>query len=602
MWRTIALSYRMAGPTQRREAWGMLGLSVMVGLLDVVGIASIGPFLALLANPDIIESNRFLVLLSDALGTTTQRDLLLATGIIVFSLFVLANVAGAVMIWFAQRFFWSVALDTARRLLRHYLHQPYDYFLTRNPAQMSGRVFADVDQYGAGVAIPALNFVSRVVVLLLISALLLYVDWRIAIGVGLIASAVYGALFLVLRRRLQWQGQVRLANNEERYRATAEALGGVKTIKLLGNEAAFLTRFSSAYRRLSKSMSETAVLAQLPRFAILILAFGGLMGVTLVMIARNHPLDSILPTIGLFAFAGYRLIPHLQVLYAGAVSLRFSLPVAEAILHDLEGEHETIRREAAQREVSPRPLRQRVALRDAVFAYPGASTPAVRGITLEVTAGSRIGLVGTTGAGKTTLVDLLLGLLRPQEGALEVDGEALTDEQVPGWQRSIGYVTQDVYLVDDSITANIAFGVPPNEVDAEAVERAARLAQADGFIRQLPRGYATPVGDRGVRLSGGQRQRLGIARALYRRPGLLVLDEATNALDGVTEDAVLAALHGPEGPTASIIIAHRLKTVVQCERIYLVEAGAVVAEGTHAELMASNAHFRAMAGADPSGS
>ncbi len=601
MWRAIFLSYRIGGPAQRRGAWGLLGLSAVVGMLDMVGIASIAPFLALLANPSEVERNRFLLSLADLLGTTTQRDLLLATGIIVFGLFVLANIAGAMMIWFTQRFFWSLVRDTARRLLRHYLHQPYAYFLTRNTAQMSGRVLYDVDQFVSGVAVPALTFISRALVVTLVGALLVYVDWRIAIGVGLIAGSVYGALFAVLRRRLRRLGQERVVDNEQRYRATAEALGGVKTIKLLGNESVFLAKFTAPFRRLGRNMAQTEVLAQLPRFAILVLAFGGLMGVTLVMIARNHPLDSILPTIGLFAFAGYRLIPHLQTLYSSAVTLRFNVPVAEAILADMEDEESTQQREAAQRGLRTLPLVQGAALRGAAFTYPGASTPAVQGVTLEVPAGSRVGLVGTTGAGKTTLVDLLLGLLRPQEGALEVDGVALTDVQVPAWQRGIGYVTQEVYLIDDTVTANIAFGVPPAQVDHEAVERAARLAQADGFIAALSSGYETTVGDRGVRLSGGQRQRLGIARALYRQPALLVLDEATNALDGVTEDAVLAALNGPGGPVSTVIIAHRLKTVIACERIYLVESGAIVDSGTHAELMASNAHFRAMAGAEAPG-
>jgi ABC-type multidrug transport system fused ATPase/permease subunit len=319
--------------------------------------------------------------------------------------------------------------------------------------------------------------------------------------------------------------------------------------------------------------------------------------VMVLLLRADGDLAAVLPTIGVFAFGTMRLMPAMQQVYGAFTNLR----TGQRVLDDLHAEYTTALAELNARPRSAPggarlPLREILELDDLSFAYPKAERPALRGVTLRIPAHSTVGIVGGTGAGKTTLIDLILGLLIPDSGEIRVDGRRLDRDTLRLWQQSLGYVPQSIYLVDDSVRANIAFGVPPGQIDDAAVERAARLAALHDFVtNELPEGYATVVGERGVRLSGGQRQRIGIARALYHEPDLLVFDEATSALDNITERVVMEAVNSMQGARTIILIAHRLSTVRNCDVIHLMEHGSVAASGTYDELVARNETFRRMA-------
>jgi len=314
--------------------------------------------------------------------------------------------------------------------------------------------------------------------------------------------------------------------------------------------------------------------------------------VVLYLIAQSGSFASAMPIIALYAFAGYRLMPALQQIYGAVTQLRFAGPALDALHADL----------MILQPAHPNPsqddivLKQAITLNDVQYRYPNAPQLALKNLSLTIPAKSTVGLVGTTGSGKTTTVDLILGLLEAQQGTLEVDGQVITEHNRRPWQRAIGYVPQQIYLADDTVAANIAFGVNAKDIDQHAVERAAKIANLHDFVAsELPQQYQTTVGERGVRLSGGQRQRIGIARALYHNPQVLILDEATSALDNLTEQAVMEAVHNLGHEITVILIAHRLSTVRQCDRIYLLERGEVRTSGTYDELIASNQQFAAMA-------
>jgi ABC-type multidrug transport system fused ATPase/permease subunit len=331
----------------------------------------------------------------------------------------------------------------------------------------------------------------------------------------------------------------------------------------------------------------------MPRFVLEAIAFGGMLSVVLYLMARSGSFVSALPIIALYVFAGYRLMPALQQIYAGLVRLRFAGPALDALHADLMSLKPA---DATDADTEAMLLRQAIKLANIQFGYPNAKEPALKGINLNIPANGTIGLVGATGSGKTTTVDIILGLLEPHEGTLTVDEKVINASNLRQWQKAIGYVPQQIYLADDSVAANIAFGVEPSRIDQAAVEHAAQIANLHDFVvNELPEGYATAVGERGVRLSGGQRQRIGIARALYHKPQVLILDEATSALDSLTEQAVMDAVSNLGNEITIILIAHRLSTVRQCDQIYLLDKGKVKAQGTYDQLMRNDDIFRAMA-------
>jgi ABC-type multidrug transport system fused ATPase/permease subunit len=372
----------------------------------------------------------------------------------------------------------------------------------------------------------------------------------------------------------------------------SEAFGAAKEVKVGGLEYAYIQRFAGPAQTYARHLANVSVISQLPRFALEAIAFGGMLLVMLYLMAKSGSFASALPIIALYVFAGYRLMPALQQIYAALTQLRFAGPALDALHQDLM----SLQPAGPNTQEPAMPLTQAITLNKIIYRYPNAVTPALKGISLTIPAKSTVGLVGATGSGKTTTVDLILGLLDAQEGMLAIDGQPIIEQNKRAWQRAIGYVPQQIYLADDTVAANIAFGIEPEHIDQVAVERAAKIANLHEFVtNDMPQGYATTVGERGMRLSGGQRQRIGIARALYHNPQVLILDEATSALDNLTEQAVMEAVHNLGHEITIILIAHRLGTVKECDQIFLLEKGELKGQGLFEELRQANESFKNMA-------
>jgi ABC-type multidrug transport system fused ATPase/permease subunit len=411
-----------------------------------------------------------------------------------------------------------------------------------------------------------------------------------------VLGGAYGLIYLGLRRYLSRIGADRVKANRERFTAVQEAFGGIKDVKVAGLEEAMLSRYDVPAKRFASHQAASQVASQLPRFAMEIIAFAGILVVALYLMAGAGGLQQALPVLSVFAFAGYRLMPAMQQLYAQLSKLRFAGPALEALHRDFSnldsGGTDTLKRQRP----TPMGFTDTIRLEQVSYTYPKAERPSLNGVDLTIPANTTVGLVGATGSGKTTTVDIIFGLLRPQSGLLTVDGEAIIPANLRAWQRTIGYVPQHIFLADDSVAANIALGLPPGQVDMLAVERAARIANLHDFVTgQLPQGYQTQIGERGVRLSGGQRQRIGIARALYHDPEILFLDEATSALDNLTEQAVMDAVHNLGRKKTIVLIAHRLSTVRDCDTIFVLEHGKLLEQGSYEDLLRESSRFKAMA-------
>lgn len=586
--------WRLFEGKERRRLVALFGGMLVVALLETLGVASIMPLLALVANPGAIESGTFTAELRARLGFADVTTFTVFVGVVVLSLIVLTNALSACTSWASLRLVWSKHHALSRQLLAKYLAAPYSHFLERNTSDLSKNILGEVHSVTVGVVIPLLNATARAVVAVAIIVLLVVVDARIAFAVAVLLGGGYTAAYLAVRGLQARIGRERLESNSVRYRLAAEALGGIKDVKAFGCEAYFLRRFATASQLFSDSLSRHQVVATIPRYVLETLAFGGMVAVVLLLLLLQRDIAPVLPVLGLYAIAAYRIVPGLQQIFAGLTAVRYNRSALDVLWADLNWPCETALLSEVATHSSKIDLRREVRIEGLTYTYPGAPQPAINNVSLTIPRRSCIALVGTTGSGKTTLVDLLLGLLRPQHGSVSVDGNRLTDDSLTAWRRTIGYVPQNIFLTDETIRQNIAFGVPLSEVDGRAVERAARAADLHDFIDTLPLRYDTPIGERGVRLSGGQRQRLGIARALYREPAVLILDEATSALDNVTEAAVLGALRARTDVTF-VMIAHRLSSVRECDRIYVLEGGEILDHGAYEDLRGTHASFRMVA-------
>jgi len=584
---------RVLAMLSRRERLSLallVAMSVVQGVLELLTIASITPFLVVVVAPEKIQQIPTLAWLYERLGFDSDMSFMILLAGASLAAVIASNTFAAFNLWAQTRFTEGRVLTFSVRLLRHYLQQPYEFHLTRHSADLGKNILAEVHELVASVIGPLVGLMSNVLSALAIVVLLVIIDARVALFAAAMLGGSYGLFYALVRRRLSGLGRERLVANRERFKHAAEAFGGIKDTKLLGREHSMLALFEAPAARMARVTVRATLIRQLPQFALQIVAFGGILTIAMVvLVSRAGDLSVVLPMLGVFAFAGIRLLPKIQAIFQLLARLRFGAAPAEAIYRDLVAQQQPPGAPVAATQTEL-PLREAIVVKDVEYRYPAAEQAALRGVNLTVPANATVGLMGPTGSGKTTLADVVLGLLTPQRGEVCIDGRRLDSSSRRAWLAQIGYVPQHIFLTDDTVAHNIAFGVPTGQIDQAAVEWAARVANIHDFVMQeLPAGYATMLGERGIRLSGGQRQRIGIARALYRNPKVLVLDEATSALDTGVESAVMAAINRLAGTRTIIVIAHRLSTLRSCSRIYEVAQGRIVREGGYAELFGSPA-------------
>lgn len=577
---------------EKRQALLLLVLMLALGLVEMVGVASILPLIAVLSDPSIIQTNPYLRWTYDALGFSSVNSFFVFLASSVFLIIVARTAFTALTSYGLLRYAVMRSHALSLKLLASYLRRPYVWFLNHHSADMGKSVLSEVELVVKGSLIPALQLVSRTIVAAFIVALVILVDPTIALGAFVSIAGGYALVYIVMRRFLRSKGKERIAANSGRYQIAQEVLGGVKEVKIGGLEGGYLRRYERASLRFAQLRTQYQLVSEMPRHLLELLAMGGILSVLMLLLLRaNGNFSAALPTIALYAVAGMRLLPAVQTIYQSFVAIRFGGPALDALHDDL------VEANCGRdwKDATPIPLREEIKLESVSFCYPQAGRAALKDVSLIIPIHTTVGFIGTTGAGKSTLVDIILGLLEPQEGHLCVDGQIIDRANARGWQRSVGYVPQQIFLADESIASNIAFGVPENQIDRASVEHAARMAKLHDFIvRELPKGYDTEVGERGVRLSGGQRQRVGIARALYHDPDVLVLDEATSALDALTEKAVIEAVNSLSRRKTIIMIAHRLTTVKGCDIVFSIDGGKLIESGSYAELSAKNGLLKEM--------
>lgn len=554
--------WSILSPAERRRVPWIFLLSLLMAAAETMGVISIMPFLMVLGRPEVIQESTRLQVIFQYFAFTHVNDFILALGLASIAVVVATGLLKTIAQHLISRFIFFLRHDISARLLSRYLQQPYEFFLGNNPSRLAKNVLSEADHLVSGLVLPLSQMLSRGVVVLGMALLVFAYDPVTALYIIGAIGALYAIIYWLVRKRLHAIGLSQRAANTQRYLSCSEALGGVKDLKVTHALDSYLQRFRYASREYSRHLAANNSLNLAPQYLVEAAGFTGLIAIALVLLARSDDIAEVLPALGLYAFSSYRMLPAAQAVYRGFAQFKSSSATLESVYRDMQLPVEPVPDTA----IEPMPLHDAIRLRGVSYAYPSdPGTLVLRDFDLDIPANTSLGIVGASGAGKSTLMDLLLGLLQPQTGTLSVDGVAITPGNVVAWQRAIGYVPQHIYLADTSVAENIAFGVPRERIDMQAVERAARAAQIHHFVAgELKHGYGTMVGDRGIRLSGGQRQRIGIARALYRDPAVLFFDEATSALDEQTEDALNDAIAALSGSKTILVIAHKESSLRGC--------------------------------------
>ena len=578
---------------EKKQSLLLLITIIIMAIFEMIGVVSIMPFMAVLISPELVETNSLLNSAynhSSIFGVKSNQQFLFLLGVLVFVLLIISISLKTFTIYLTVWFINMCNYNFARRLVEGYLHQPYSWFLNRNSADLGKTILAEVSVVIKQGLYPILTLIKQSIVALALLGVLIFVDPKLTLIVGLTLGLAYGLIYIFIRKSIKKMGQDRLESNKWLFTSISEAFGAVKEIKVGGLEKIYINRFSTPAKNLAKINALFGFIKQLPRFFLEAIVFGGILLVVLYLMTQLNSITKAIPIIALFAYTSYRIMPALQEIFTSVTEIRYALPSINAMYDDLKNLKSFINSSSNDNLFN---FENNITIKNLNYNYPNADRTALKNLNLSIKSRTTVGIVGATGSGKTTMVDIILGLLEAQEGSLEIDGKEINKNNLRDWQRSIGYVPQNIFLADDTVAGNIAFGVDTNFIDHENVERAAKIANIHEFVTSdLPEKYQTSVGERGIRLSGGQRQRIGIARALYHNPKVLILDEATSALDNSTEQAVMEEVKNMAKDLTIIIIAHRLNTVKNCDNIFLLEKGELSGQGTFNELIRDNKKFR----------
>ncbi|MCS3857791.1 ATP-binding cassette subfamily C protein [Salinibacter ruber] len=599
---TVKRLFDLLTPEEQRKLYLLFVAIVIMAGLEVVSVASIAPFLSVASDPASIHEKVYLKWAFDAFGFTDRHAFLITLGVTALIALVVSNTFIVAVTWLQYQYVWNQNHIISKRLLRGYLQRPYEFFLTRNTSDLSKNILEEARMVSVQMLLPAIRATAKGIVSVSIVAFLIFVDPTVALIVAVVLGGAYGSIWLSVHKKLDEIGEKRVIANEKRFQAVSESLGAIKAVKLRSKEAAFVSEFDIPSRRYAHYRTVNQLINKAPRYILEAIAFGGIILIAVYLIAVRGDIEQVVPILGLYAFAGYRLMPALQSTFRGFAKAQFNIASLETLHRDMyegdSGKHGGGAGGSKDRK-DPIGLENNIIMKNVTFTYPGAEKPAIEDLSLKIPARTTVGIVGKTGSGKTTAVDLMLGLLRPNKGEIRVDGIPLQEESLSLWQRSVGYVPQDIYLADDTIEQNVAFGIPNDQIDSSQVTDALRRAQVFEFVsRDLPKGLQTNVGERGVKLSGGQRQRIGIARALYHRPSVIFFDEATSALDQATEQAVMEAVYSLGGNRTIILISHRMSTVRSADKIFVLKQGELVGRGAYDDLVTRNSSFQSIAASE----
>lgn len=583
---------RLIGNSNVKKVALLQLLFLITAILQVAGVVSIAPFITMISNPETIKTNSMMFLLYSLYDFSSDVQFMISYAICVVCLLLLGNGISSYSLWRLFKTSLDLGLDIQRTIYNSYLNNDYTFFAMNNSSHLVAQVTNEVPRMVYMVIQPILTLVSQGFIALLIVIGLLIVDYKISILATIIVGSSYLLIFKLVRTKIVSNGKLLTVINKQKLKLLNESIGGIKELKLRGNEQYYSDKVDSVTQEGLSANAYISLAGDLPRFVVETVVFSAILCLSIYILITSGTAGEALSIISLYAMAGYKLLPAAQGMYKSYSQIKSNGSVVTKI--DMEIEN-------AKKHVSP--LKNLgndlapngvIAFEDITFSYPNASQDALKDCNLSIAENKVTALVGGSGAGKSTAIDILLGLMVPTKGAVTVAGIPLSKENIKDWRRRIGYVAQDIFLLDATVAENIALGVPSEEINYKKLEEAAKLANIYDFIMGCEGGFEFNLGERGAKLSGGQKQRIGIARALYKEPSILIFDEATSALDNVTEQLIMRDVMNLAKSKTVILIAHRLSSVEKADKIIVFKEGSVVAEGGYQELIETSNDFNAL--------
>lgn len=590
----IELLRRLWSHLSRRRQYQfifLMGLMLLSAFAEVASIGAVLPFLGVLVAPEKVLANPLLKNFIHSFGINSADELVLALTVL-FS--VVALTAGAIrllLLWVSTRIAYSSGTDLSIELYRRTLYQPYQIHVARNSSEVISGITTKVNEVTYGILLSVLTMISSTILLVAIMIAVFAINTQVALIAGAGFGASYGFITLYFRRRLRNNSRIIADKHTQVVKALQEGLGGIRDVLLDGTQPVYCELYRQADHPLRVAAGSNQFISQCPRYFMESL---GMLLIAFLAYALSHQaggIASAMPILGALALGAQRLLPALQQIYGAWANIMGSY---ESLVDTIALLDQPLPENALRTTPDPLQFKEGISFHDVHFRYSEETPFVIDGLNLNIHKGARVGFVGATGSGKSTALDLLMGLLMPSQGSITVDGQLIDGSNVRAWQQTIAHVPQNIYLSDTTVAENIAFGIPKKDIDMTRVKLAAQQAHIAEFIESKPAGYEASLGERGTRLSGGQRQRIGIARALYKGSNVLVFDEATSALDNATEQSVMNTIAELRADFTVLIIAHRLTTIKHCDQIIELENGKVVAQGTYEELIESSPSFKRM--------
>lgn len=552
-------------PLDKRKVIYVLFLIMCMAFIESLGVISIMPFLAVLSDTNIINTNPALKVFNDYFNFNDTKSLVVALGSISLVIVIFSTFFKIVTQYAVNRFASLQRHYFSTKLLKIYLQQDYKFFIERNSSTLAKNILSEVDQLIWTMILPTLSMMSYGVVLISMIGILLVYDPIMAIGTASVLFGFYAIIYFIVRKKLAQIGIEFTEANQNRFQVCQEALSGIKDVIINDAKDGYIQEFEKSSRIFARHIATRETLSQIPLNIVETVGYGCLIGLAILLVLSDRDVSKILPVLGLYGFAAYRMLPAAQHIYRSLAQLKFSQQVLNVLYPEFK--IETKSRDSENKESDQQLIfSKNLKLENISFSYKN-NREVIKNFSIEIEKNTSIGIVGKSGNGKSTLMDIMLGLLKPQHGKISVDDVEIELENCKAWKEIVGYVPQSIYLADKTIIENIAFGVPNDEINMEQVIHAAKQAQIHDFISQeLANGYYEIIGERGIKLSGGQRQRIGIARALYKKPKILFMDEATSALDDETEHLITQSIAKLNGQMTMVIIAHRLNTLAHVDK------------------------------------
>lgn len=599
MFANLKKLFSLLNPTQRKNLFLLQFLVIFMAFAEIASVFSIGPFMALIGNLDQLNGDGLIAEAYKLSGITDQNNFIIAFGATVISILTLSALISTFTLWRLAMYGAKVGADLGNRLFSYYMNESWLFHSQRNSSDLVNKISVETTRVTGSIILQLMYLNAKVTLVLFLCVSIFILDPKIALSGVAIFSFAYLFIYRLVKKQLELNGNMVTQGNQSRFQLMSEGFGGIKEILLLGRQNFFKKRFFIASENFFYAWGNSQVLSSVPRYFMELVSFSAAVLLVMYFLVSNQGnLETILPMVSIYALAGFKLLPAFQQIYFSISTIQANIASYENIKSDLKSSAMNYSDYNYEDDASVSSesisFSEVITLSNISFSYPETSESLISDLSIEFPKNQVIGLVGPSGSGKSTIIDILMGLVELDAGELMVDSSALNSLQKRALQNKIGFVSQSIYLADSSIKENIAFGIPSDLIVNTDIARAIKLANLEDVIQSLPNGIDTFVGERGVQLSGGQRQRIGIARALYNDPEILVFDEATSSLDGLTEKNIMKAINSFAGQKTIVLIAHRLSTVMNCNLIYYMENGKITDQGTYQYLIESNANFKQM--------